>query len=727
MVRSMGSMTTMDNQEEILDALNDFEKKPSQEIPPVLEQFLQRIAKTGETLFPWPRLKPLLVSKLDEVMKHFNQEVPGDHFSMCPNVENVRYDDMRSRILSSLDAFHGAPFTIQRLCELITNPKRHYNRSDKFLRGIEKNVLVVSTVDPFGRKIVSESRNLVNGLDTNGQVELRDGVSGSSRPPLWASKNTVGVWPFHPEGAHNSTMVCPLEISTATDKDSGLHEEPMDSTVSTVQDSNEILQHTEDITNSPALHPVQEAVVETSLAQPGPDLMNSSVEEITSEAAVEIHSVLVENCAIPESLPVSNFSTNTVVTSNVGKDSFATEVTSDGSLTVTSQGVCDTVLSASNTVSVVTSDTVQECVLSSQSYDGGTSSEVVLDSTVNNLSSEHVRVENVSHVSEGDSQQQTVTETVGRTDLCVGSSDLQEASLHDSSEVEISTCSSVVSSSETVTKEPQDSPAVIQPTSSTGHLADEPQSGVAADEAQKLVDKDTGSGNDAEGICSPDGVENTSSASVEVVTSGSSQSDVCHASLTKPDSTLTADSVSTADCSVAKPDTSDSKAIDTDKTDSGDCEGRVDVGKPDSDGSDECVKTNSGEMPVTDKPESGDSESTAGTDKLESGDREALTNNPNSGVGDEMAVPSSCESDRDVSLDCSSTVEEVSHAKDTSGESVTPNTQEEEDKPAAATVTEIMSVETTIKTDSSVSDNTANMESVQDQTSTRSVEPMEQD
>ena len=68
----------MDNQEEILDALNgifnyyynrlllilftivvyskinvfilDFEKKPNQEIPPVLEQFLLRIAKTGETL-----------------------------------------------------------------------------------------------------------------------------------------------------------------------------------------------------------------------------------------------------------------------------------------------------------------------------------------------------------------------------------------------------------------------------------------------------------------------------------------------------------------------------------------------------------------------------------------------------------------------------------------------------------------------------------------------------
>ena len=73
--------------------------------------FILKIPKCGVFIisfrFPWPRLKPLLVSKLDEVMKHFNQEVPGDHFPMCPNVENVRYDDMRSRILASLDSFHG--------------------------------------------------------------------------------------------------------------------------------------------------------------------------------------------------------------------------------------------------------------------------------------------------------------------------------------------------------------------------------------------------------------------------------------------------------------------------------------------------------------------------------------------------------------------------------------------------------------------------------------------
>ncbi len=34
--------------------------------------------------------------------------------------------------------FFRIPFTIQRLCELLTEPKRNYTGTDKFLRGVEK-------------------------------------------------------------------------------------------------------------------------------------------------------------------------------------------------------------------------------------------------------------------------------------------------------------------------------------------------------------------------------------------------------------------------------------------------------------------------------------------------------------------------------------------------------------------------------------------------------------
>ena len=41
----------------------------------------------------------------------------------------------------------STPFTIQRLCELMTEPQRYYKRTDKFMRGVEKNVLVVTTIE----------------------------------------------------------------------------------------------------------------------------------------------------------------------------------------------------------------------------------------------------------------------------------------------------------------------------------------------------------------------------------------------------------------------------------------------------------------------------------------------------------------------------------------------------------------------------------------------------
>lgn len=41
------------------------------------------------------------------------------------------------------------PFTIQRVCELCLHPKQHYTSVGKYLRAIEKSILVTSTWDSF--------------------------------------------------------------------------------------------------------------------------------------------------------------------------------------------------------------------------------------------------------------------------------------------------------------------------------------------------------------------------------------------------------------------------------------------------------------------------------------------------------------------------------------------------------------------------------------------------
>ncbi|TNM86817.1 hypothetical protein fugu_007047 [Takifugu bimaculatus] len=87
----------------LLEAFQEFENKDKKEACPVLEQFLCHIAKTGQPVIP---------------------------------------------------------FTIQRLCELLTDPKRNYTGIDKFLLGLEKNVMVVSCISSTSEK----NRTRMNGV-----------------------------------------------------------------------------------------------------------------------------------------------------------------------------------------------------------------------------------------------------------------------------------------------------------------------------------------------------------------------------------------------------------------------------------------------------------------------------------------------------------------------------------------------------------------------------------
>lgn len=213
----------MENKEDYLDALTAYGKTPPESgIPPILDQYLNGVAKNGETLFQWSLLKPLIVGKVEQVIEGLRQGLTSETIPPRPNVENVRFDVMHSRIIESLNKFNGAPFTIQRLCELLNEPKRHYKRSDKLMRGLEKNVLVVSTVDPFGRKVVSEAsyKPLVNGMDMNGSpFGSRSPHTSTPLPPVpgWVtSPVTTTAQSTNSEGDHMDTQQSvSLDISTS--------------------------------------------------------------------------------------------------------------------------------------------------------------------------------------------------------------------------------------------------------------------------------------------------------------------------------------------------------------------------------------------------------------------------------------------------------------------------------------------------------------------------------
>ncbi|KAG7261046.1 hypothetical protein CRUP_025185 [Coryphaenoides rupestris] len=168
------------------EALKDFDKKGKQETFPLLEQFLCHIAKTGETLVQWPQFKNYFLFKLEKVMEDFRALVPEQRGPANPNVESIPFEDMKERILKIVKAYNGIPFTIQRLCELLTEPRRNYTGTEKFLRGIEKNVMVVSCVHPTSEKNGCSGISRMNGVmlpgNTSAFTERKVNGPGTPRP-----------------------------------------------------------------------------------------------------------------------------------------------------------------------------------------------------------------------------------------------------------------------------------------------------------------------------------------------------------------------------------------------------------------------------------------------------------------------------------------------------------------------------------------------------------------
>ena len=140
----------MEDMENVLIELSSLEKTPQvASIPPCLDEYLASVASTGKAVFAWAKVKPLFRRKLELIIQEFSESSPVENLARQPNVDMFNFEQMKERIFEQLESYTGLPFTIQRLCELMVQPKKHYKRIDKYMRGLEKVMLVVSTVDPI--------------------------------------------------------------------------------------------------------------------------------------------------------------------------------------------------------------------------------------------------------------------------------------------------------------------------------------------------------------------------------------------------------------------------------------------------------------------------------------------------------------------------------------------------------------------------------------------------
>ncbi|XP_010151827.1 PREDICTED: serine/threonine-protein phosphatase 4 regulatory subunit 2 [Eurypyga helias] len=154
-------------------------------------------------------------------MDDFRTSAPEPRGPPNPNVEYIPFEEMKERILKIVTGFNGIPFTIQRLCELLTDPRRNYTGTDKFLRGVEKNVMVVSCVYPSSEKNNSNSLNRMNGVMFPGNspgYSDRSNVNGPGTPrPVNRPKVSLST-PMTTNGLPDSTEHKESSLQQTEDK-----------------------------------------------------------------------------------------------------------------------------------------------------------------------------------------------------------------------------------------------------------------------------------------------------------------------------------------------------------------------------------------------------------------------------------------------------------------------------------------------------------------------------
>lgn len=279
----------MENPEEVLQLLERFTKLKQKEIPRELEDYLSFVARTGDTNFPWAIVKHLFREKLMHVITDFHDNTPSiADLPQCPNVDPFNYERMRRTLLERLDAFNSAPFTVQRICELLTEPRKQYTRIDKFMRAVEKNILVVSTQEPGRRRSESENGDsldsIVNGdLEVNVDIEMDNeafGIDSNEMVTNSASAASTATAAAASSPSEEASSTLPTAKPAAEQQEADKDSTPLPETAAATDNGNgdEAAVDNEPKSDDSTLAP---AVAEESngIEDPANDKVTSSLEE----------------------------------------------------------------------------------------------------------------------------------------------------------------------------------------------------------------------------------------------------------------------------------------------------------------------------------------------------------------------------------------------------------------------------------------------------------------
>ncbi|ODQ55852.1 hypothetical protein SAICODRAFT_33193 [Saitoella complicata NRRL Y-17804] len=119
------------------------------------------VAESGTFDGSWPEFSRTLLARLEENIGAFAPpSIPRPEGASESAAAPVQGDSPKaslppdlqallSRLISVIERFTGPPFTVQRIAELIARPREHYTDVGKYLRALERNLSVTSTIDAF--------------------------------------------------------------------------------------------------------------------------------------------------------------------------------------------------------------------------------------------------------------------------------------------------------------------------------------------------------------------------------------------------------------------------------------------------------------------------------------------------------------------------------------------------------------------------------------------------
>eukprot|EP01116_Phalansterium_solitarium_P006172 TRINITY_DN18478_c0_g1_i1.p2 TRINITY_DN18478_c0_g1~~TRINITY_DN18478_c0_g1_i1.p2 ORF type:complete len:227 (-),score=0.38 TRINITY_DN18478_c0_g1_i1:1-681(-) len=171
---------------------------------PALEAVVNEISSTGLTRYPWSLLKPLISAQIARVLGEFS--VPAE--------DAAAFEASKQHTVQLLDHHQTeAPFTIQRLVELLFSNRKQYKSPQKYLHALEKVLNVRLTERCMTSEEFSESvRNLVK------QKQEAEASRANPAPPVdsQAGKGTAG--PMEVETSRPDDTAAASESASSAEK-----------------------------------------------------------------------------------------------------------------------------------------------------------------------------------------------------------------------------------------------------------------------------------------------------------------------------------------------------------------------------------------------------------------------------------------------------------------------------------------------------------------------------